>query len=162
MQVFQSSLPSQPPSSLLGGVTGFQLAKADVVRIVHVGEATLDRRVTEFADTDAGALTVVEFEDRSKQIEDEEQLQIEAMEPLPALPAPAGPVTHGCEHLSTLSYLAPAMCLTALLQCGARGCVSCMAIARPQRLCVSQEPSRRVWQCLRTACARSAIWSLSR
>ena len=162
MQGLQSSWPSQTPSSLLDNVTGFQLAKADVIRVVHVGESTLDKRVAEFADTAAGALTVVEFEDRSRQIEDEEQLQIDAMEPLPALPAPDGPVTHGCEHLSTLPYLASALHLTALLQCGGQGCAPCMMIARLQRLHVSQGPSRRVWPCLRTACARSATWSSSR
>ena len=47
---------------------GFQTSKNDVIRVVHVGEATLDKRVSEFSKTDASDLTALEFEEHSKQV----------------------------------------------------------------------------------------------
>lgn len=72
--------------------------------MVHVGEVTLDKRVSEFTTTDEAALTATEFKEHSKKEEEEEALRLQALEPLAALPAPDGPITHGCQHISEMPY----------------------------------------------------------
>lgn len=71
-------------------------SKRDVVNIVHVGEATLVKRVKEFALTSSSSLTVEEFEDQVKALEAEQkkELQLTTI----GAPAPADSKI-GCQHL---------------------------------------------------------------
>ncbi|GBG62695.1 hypothetical protein CBR_g31712 [Chara braunii] len=50
-------------------VHGFERSKREVVSVVHVCEVTLMRRLIEFEMTPSGGLTVEEFEDRAKALE---------------------------------------------------------------------------------------------
>ena len=50
------------------GPAGFQTSKNDVIRVVHVGETTLDKRVSESSKPAASDLTALEFEEHSKQV----------------------------------------------------------------------------------------------
>lgn len=82
-------------------LTGFSLSKQDVIRVVHVGETTLSKRVSEFTNTGEASLTAIEFKDHIRKDEDEETRQIEALDSLAGLSAPdGGPVSHGCQHIS--------------------------------------------------------------
>ena len=51
---------------------GYERSKRDVVAVVHVGEATLRKRVTEFENTKAATLSVDEFDSRAKEFEKEQ------------------------------------------------------------------------------------------
>ena len=51
---------------------GYERSKRDVVAVVHVGEATLRKRVTEFENTKAATLSVDEFDSRAKELEKEQ------------------------------------------------------------------------------------------
>lgn len=66
------------------------------MNIVHVGEATLAKRVKEFALTTSGDLTVEEFEDQIKELEAQtkKELQLNTI----GAPAPAH-IQGGCPHL---------------------------------------------------------------
>ena len=77
---------------------GFEKTKADIVRVVHVGEATLAKRLSEFTHTSAGELTVDEFEVMDKRLAIQQDRSLDAMQPL-ALPVPDTDGS-GCEHLS--------------------------------------------------------------
>ncbi|KAI3740731.1 hypothetical protein L2E82_31203 [Cichorium intybus] len=52
---------------------GFNFSRADVVRTVHICEATLTKRLIEFENTDAGSLTINEFNDYAQDFEKEMQ-----------------------------------------------------------------------------------------
>jgi transcription factor IIIB subunit 2 len=83
-------------SRLLIATAGCEKSKRDVVNIVHVGEATLAKRVKEFALTTSGDLTVEEFEDevRALEAQHKKELQFNTI----GAPAPAH-TTGGCSHL---------------------------------------------------------------
>mgnify|MGYP006131690415 CR=1 FL=1 len=51
---------------------GYERSKRDVVAVVHVGEATLRKRVTEFENTKAATLSVDEFDAKAKEFEKEQ------------------------------------------------------------------------------------------
>ena len=70
-------------------VHGFERSKRDVVSVVHICEATLRKRLTEFEKTDASSLTVEEFDSRAAEYE-------MMMEEDIATKAAAGALT--CEH----------------------------------------------------------------
>mmetsp|Transcript_6518 Transcript_6518/g.24218 ORF Transcript_6518/g.24218 Transcript_6518/m.24218 type:complete len:509 (+) Transcript_6518:688-2214(+) len=70
-------------------IHGFERSKRDVVSVVHVCEATLRKRLTEFERTDASGLTVEEFDSRALEYE-------QTMEEDMAANAAAGSLT--CEH----------------------------------------------------------------
>ena len=78
---------------------GFPITRADVIRIVHIGDSTLEKRVSEFAGTDASALTAIEFEEHSKELERDEQLRLDTISTAAALAGPLPLPEHGCEHL---------------------------------------------------------------
>eukprot|EP00850_Spirogloea_muscicola_P000255 SM000001S04657 [mRNA] locus=s1:1514672:1520522:- [translate_table: standard] len=61
-------------------VHGFERSKRDVVSVVHVCEATLKKRLTEFESTESGSLTAEEFDKKAKEYE----CQQRAMQCLPA------------------------------------------------------------------------------
>ena len=51
---------------------GYERSKRDVVAVVHVGEATLRKRVTEFENTPSAQLSIDEFDARAKDYEKEQ------------------------------------------------------------------------------------------
>lgn len=70
------------------------------MNIVHVGEATLAKRVKEFALTTSGDLTVEEFEEQIKELEAQTKKELQ----LNTIGAPAPAHIHGgCAHLGTPS-----------------------------------------------------------
>lgn len=75
---------------------GYAKAKRDVVDVVHIGEHTLAKRLTEFTATEAGALTKKQFEEQDGLLESSQQ---QALEGATASAAPAG-VLAGCEHMN--------------------------------------------------------------
>ncbi|KAF3515298.1 hypothetical protein F2Q69_00003154 [Brassica cretica] len=48
---------------------GIKCSKTDIVRIVHICEATLTKRLNEFVDTEAGSLNVKELKKREKEMQ---------------------------------------------------------------------------------------------
>ncbi|KAI5657094.1 hypothetical protein M9H77_25887 [Catharanthus roseus] len=50
---------------------GFSYQKSDVVKIVHICEATLTKRLVEFENTKSGSLTIEEFEKHAQEFEKE-------------------------------------------------------------------------------------------
>lgn len=80
---------------------GHPLTKAEVIQVVHVGEATLDKRVSEFTTTDEASLTAFEFRERIARDERDEAERIESLrDPLGQAPALMGPQQQGCQHVS--------------------------------------------------------------
>ncbi|XP_059646463.1 uncharacterized protein LOC132293139 isoform X2 [Cornus florida] len=66
------------PSGLCGAAIyiaalsyGLTCSKSDIVRIVHICEATLTKRLIEFENTDSGSLTIEEFHMKAKELERE-------------------------------------------------------------------------------------------
>ena len=54
-------------------IHGFSPSKRDVVSVVHIGEATLKKRLTEFENTPSAALSVEEFDAQARTFEIEEE-----------------------------------------------------------------------------------------
>ena len=75
---------------------GYAKAKRDIVNVVHIGEHTLAKRLTEFSSTEAGSLTKLEFEERDALLTKREQDALEAAAPSAAPPG----LLAGCEHLA--------------------------------------------------------------
>nr|GLL24119.1 transcription factor IIIB 60 kDa subunit-like isoform X1 [Ipomoea trifida] len=50
---------------------GFRYSRSDVVKVVHICEATLSKRLVEFETTDSASLTIEELECKAKEIEEE-------------------------------------------------------------------------------------------
>ncbi|KAK3017956.1 hypothetical protein RJ639_002989 [Escallonia herrerae] len=66
------------PSGLCGAALyisalshGHKYSKSDVVRIVHICEATLTKRLIEFENTKSGSLTIEEFNEKAEELEKE-------------------------------------------------------------------------------------------
>ncbi|KAK9732474.1 hypothetical protein RND81_04G002500 [Saponaria officinalis] len=64
------------PSGLCGAALyisalshGFKFSKTDVVRVVHICEATLTKRLIEFEGTQSGSLTIEEFNEKAEELE---------------------------------------------------------------------------------------------
>ncbi|GLU14659.1 hypothetical protein SLE2022_312180 [Rubroshorea leprosula] len=64
------------PSGLCGAALyisalshGLKCSKSDIIRIVHMCEATLTKRLIEFENTDAGSLTIEEFMEKEKDLQ---------------------------------------------------------------------------------------------
>ena len=73
---------------------------------MHVGEATLDKRVSEFTSTDQAALTANDFNIQILKDQREEAERIEALsDPLTRSAAPPEPQEEGCQHVSKLHKL---------------------------------------------------------
>ena len=85
------------PQTLLPA--GFPITREEVIRIVHIGESTLEKRVNEFAGTNASDFTAIEFEEHSKEFDKKEQFQLEQMESVAMLEGPKSTPEQGCEHL---------------------------------------------------------------
>ena len=82
-----------PPDEVL--VTGLEFTSREIVSKIHIGEATLAKRVSEFATTSAGSLTMTEFDTRSREMEIE---QLALLENTPAAVESSGPGCH-CIHI---------------------------------------------------------------
>ncbi|CEG00123.1 Brf1-like TBP-binding [Ostreococcus tauri] len=74
-------------------IHGFNPSKRDVVAVVHVGEATLKKRLSEFENTPSAALSVEEFDTQARTYEIEE----EANRTLKSLPSSSMSVL-SCVH----------------------------------------------------------------
>ncbi|KMT16720.1 hypothetical protein BVRB_3g050040 [Beta vulgaris subsp. vulgaris] len=64
------------PSGLCGAALyisalshGFKFSKAEIVKIVHICEATLTKRLIEFEGTESGGLTIEEFNQKAEELE---------------------------------------------------------------------------------------------
>lgn len=64
------------PSGLCGAALyisalshGFKFSKAEIVKIVHICEATLTKRLIEFEGTESGGLTIEEFNQRAEELD---------------------------------------------------------------------------------------------
>ncbi|KAK9838597.1 hypothetical protein WJX84_010152 [Apatococcus fuscideae] len=62
-------------------VHGFDRTKREIISVVHVGEATLSKRVHEFTHTASGQLTADEFAKHVKQVDGQTTKELQAMEP---------------------------------------------------------------------------------
>lgn len=62
--------------------TGLEFTRREIVAKIHIGEATLAKRVSEFATTSAGALTMNEFDNRAQEIEAEQMALLENIQPV--------------------------------------------------------------------------------
>lgn len=69
------------PSGLCGAALyisalshGLKVSKSDVIKVVHVCEATLTKRLIEFENTESGSLTIEEFNIKADEFEKEERL----------------------------------------------------------------------------------------
>ncbi|XP_059639191.1 transcription factor IIIB 60 kDa subunit-like [Cornus florida] len=67
------------PSGLCGAALyisalshGLSYSKSDIVEVVHICEATLAKRLTEFENTGSGSLTIEEFNKTAKELENED------------------------------------------------------------------------------------------
>ena len=90
-------------------IHGFSPSKRDVVAVVHVGEATLKKRLTEFENTPSAALSVEEFDAQARTFEQEE----EANQNLLSLPESSMSVL-SCVHKDSENtpHFAQGMCRT--------------------------------------------------
>jgi transcription factor IIIB subunit 2 len=90
-------------------IHGFRRKKADVVAVVHVGENTLQQRLDEFENTEAGLLTAEEFDVSAKQLEAQQAALSEQVESGEG-GDPTGTLT--CEHrdVETVQHFAHGMC----------------------------------------------------
>ena len=75
-------------------IHGFSPSKSDVVAVVHVGEATLKKRLSEFENTPSAALTAEEFDSQARLFEIEE----ESNRSLAALPSTGSMSVLSCVH----------------------------------------------------------------
>lgn len=76
---------------------GCAKTKREIVSVVHIGEHTLSKRLSEFATTEAGLMTGSQFEKHAKAIEALEQEALTAAAPDQE---PRRDLLVGCEHLS--------------------------------------------------------------
>ncbi|PIN16913.1 Transcription initiation factor TFIIIB, Brf1 subunit [Handroanthus impetiginosus] len=69
------------PSGLCGAALyisalshGLKCSKSEIIKVVHVCEATLTKRLIEFENTESGGLTIEEFNAKAEELEKEERL----------------------------------------------------------------------------------------
>ncbi|KAK4372352.1 hypothetical protein RND71_007736 [Anisodus tanguticus] len=72
------------PSGLCGAALyiaslshGLSCSKSEVIKVVHICEATLTKRLIEFENTESGSLTIDEFNTRAEELEKEERLALQ-------------------------------------------------------------------------------------
>jgi len=75
-------------------VHGFDRSKSDVVSIVHIGEQTLKKRITEFSSTPAALLSVEEFDALSQKYENDDFIGSKEQQDLIC----SGSTTLTCKH----------------------------------------------------------------
>lgn len=69
-------------------IHGLEFTRREIVAKIHIGEATLAKRVTEFASTAAGELTLEEFDQRGRALETEQMALLENTQPSEEQAAP--------------------------------------------------------------------------
>ena len=80
---------------------GFSLTKAEVIAVVHVGETTLSKRVSEFAATNEASLTAQKFKQYVIKDEEAEEEHLQALRDPLRKPALEGPdEEYLCPHAS--------------------------------------------------------------
>lgn len=80
---------------------GFSLTKAEVIAVVHVGETTLSKRVSEFAATNEASLTAQKFKQYVIKDEEAEEERLQALRDPLRKPALEGPDEENlCPHAS--------------------------------------------------------------
>lgn len=77
-------------------VHGFERSKRQVVAVVHIGEQTLARRISEFTCTEAGGLTRLELEARMDAVD---RAEVAAVELGLGSERPLALLATGCEHM---------------------------------------------------------------
>ena len=96
---------------------GLEFTRREIVAKIHIGEATLAKRVTEFASTAAGDLTLEEFDQRGRALEDEQMALLESTQPSEEGAAPGCCCIHiGATHCfmhSFSAFLCPLSCTAA-------------------------------------------------
>lgn len=75
-------------------VHGFDRSKSDVVSIVHIGEQTLKKRITEFSSTPAALLSVEEFDAQAQKYENDDFIGSKEQQDLIC----SGSTTLTCKH----------------------------------------------------------------
>ncbi|KAK4372345.1 hypothetical protein RND71_007729 [Anisodus tanguticus] len=72
------------PSGLCGAALyiaslshGLSCSKSEIIKVVHICEATLTKRLIEFENTESGSLTIDEFNTRAEELEKEERLALQ-------------------------------------------------------------------------------------
>lgn len=72
------------PSGLCGAALyiaslshGLSCSKSEIIKVVHICEATLTKRLIEFENTESGSLTIDEFNTRAEELEKEERLSLQ-------------------------------------------------------------------------------------
>lgn len=93
------------PSGLCGAALyiaslshGLSCSKSEIIKVVHICEATLTKRLIEFENTESGSLTIDEFNTRAEELEKEETL---AMQLYPGSKG-SGITEVLCEHKKTV------------------------------------------------------------
>lgn len=107
-----SSMQPQPFDCRAAGQTegavlaGHEVTKRDVVAVVHVGQATLSKRMDEFASTSAAELSIIEFEDAVKAADASQQQLLQETASRQALEGPPaeGRSSVGCSHTREGGY----------------------------------------------------------
>lgn len=79
---------------------GLEFTRREIVARIHIGEATLAKRVSEFATTAAGDLTLDEFDTRGREIETEQMALLENTQPCEEESAPGCRCIHIGQHTS--------------------------------------------------------------
>ncbi|PHT30750.1 hypothetical protein CQW23_29670 [Capsicum baccatum] len=81
MQVIHDFSLRRKPSGVCGAALyiaalshGLNCSKSEIIKVVHICEATLTKRLIEFENTESGSLTIEEFNARAEELEKEEML----------------------------------------------------------------------------------------
>ena len=84
---------------------GLEFTRREIVAKIHIGEATLAKRVTEFATTAAGELTLEEFDQRGRALETEQMALLESTQPSEEEAAPGC----RCIHIGAFCCALPSL-----------------------------------------------------
>ena len=89
---------------------GIEKNRQDVIGVVHVGEATLLKRVKEFALTASSDLTAEDFEEHITRLEEQSRKSCQP-QALPNAAPQEDSIDHiGCEHVLSESHSHTALC----------------------------------------------------
>ena len=105
---------------LLFVCAGLEFTRREIVAKIHIGEATLAKRVTEFATTAAGDLTLEEFDQRGQALENEQMALLESTQPSEEGATPGCCCIHiGAPHLFVWHHflLQRYACVSSLSKC---------------------------------------------
>ena len=94
---------------------GVEKNRQDVVGVVHVGEATLLKRVKEFALTASSNLTAESFEKQVVQLQEQHKKSSQQLALKTAAPSQDSEAPVGCLHMSKYGFHTPASSCTPLL-----------------------------------------------